>query len=115
MPSSKEDGIAAAAADQLASTSLGESGERKVVESSETNEDAEENEAPKRCSACGEKSDTLKKCRNCKCVWYCDKDCQNKHWKEHKRDCKRIKKELDKRGGKLDIGNEEDIVSEWNP
>ena len=110
MASSKEDGIAAAAADQLASTSLDESGEKKVVESSETDEDAEENEAPaKLCSACETKSDALMKCRACKCVWYCDKKCQNKHWKEHKRDCKRIKKELDKRGGKLDVGTEMDV------
>ena len=45
----------------------------------------------------------------CKCVWYCDKECQNKHWKEHKKECKRIKKLLDERGGKLDHGNELDV------
>ena len=61
------------------------------------------------CSACDKESDALKKCRNCKCVLYCDKDCQNKHWKEHKKECKRIKKELDERGGKLDVGTELDI------
>ena len=49
------------------------------------------------------------KCRACKCVWYCDKDCQNKHWKEHKKECKPIKKVLDKRGGKLDLGTEKDL------
>ena len=59
--------------------------------------------------ACGKKSDALVKCRACKCVWYCDKECQNKHWKEHKKECKRIKKALDKRGGKLDVGSELDI------
>ena len=58
------------------------------------------------CSACGKKSDTLKKCNGCLCVWYCDKKCQNKHRKEHKKECKVIKKELDKRGGKLDLGTE---------
>ena len=61
------------------------------------------------CSACGKKSDTLKKCNGCLCVWYCDKKCQNKHRKEHKKECKVIKKELDKRGGKLNVGNEMDI------
>jgi hypothetical protein len=61
------------------------------------------------CSACGEKSDALKKCRNCKCVWYCDKECQNKHWKEHKKECRPIKKVLEERGGKLNIGTEVDI------
>ena len=61
------------------------------------------------CSACGKKSNTLKKCNGCKCVWYCDKECQNKHRKEHKRECRPIMKELDKRGGKLDIGTELDV------
>jgi len=58
------------------------------------------------CSACGKKSDTLKKCNGCLCVWYCDKKCQNKHRKEHKKECKVIKEILDKRGGKLDVGTE---------
>ena len=58
------------------------------------------------CSACGKSSDTLKKCAACKCVWYCDKKCQNKHHKEHKEECRPIKKVLDKRGGKLDVGTE---------
>jgi len=61
------------------------------------------------CSACENKSDTLKMCRACKCVWYCDKKCQNKHWKEHKKECTRIKKELNERGGKLSLGEELDI------
>ena len=100
MASSEED----AAAEQLGSMSLGESAER--AKDNETEHD----EAPaKFCSACETKSDTLMKCRACKCVWYCDKDCQNKHWKEHKKECKLIKKELDKRGGKLDVGTELDI------
>jgi hypothetical protein len=61
------------------------------------------------CSACGEKSDAAKKCRNCLCVWYCDKKCQNKHWKAHKKECKAIKMILDGRGGKLNVGTEEDL------
>ena len=63
----------------------------------------------KMCSSCGKKSNTLKKCMACKCVWYCDKECQNKHWKEHKKECRPIKKLLDERGGKLDIGEELDV------
>ena len=109
MTSSDEDGAAAAAAaaDQLGSMSLGE---KSVERKGESNEDAEENnEAPaKLCSACATKSDTLMKCTACKCVWYCNKECQNKHWKEHKKQCKLIKKELGKRGGKLDVGTELD-------
>ena len=104
MASSKEDDAAAAAGQQLGALSLG-------AERNETNEDADTNGTPskKLCSKCGKESDTLKKCTACKCVWYCDKDCQNRHWKEHKKECKRIKKELAKRGGKLDLGNELDL------
>ena len=76
-----------------------------------TEPDAKNGTTPtkKFCSACGKKSDTLMKCRACKCVWYCDKKCQNKHWREHKKECKPIKVELDKRGGKLDLGSEKDL------
>jgi len=63
----------------------------------------------KMCSACEKESDAAKCCNGWRCVWYCDKKCQNKHWKEHKKECRRIKKELDKRGGKLDLGTEEDV------
>ena len=109
MASSNEEGTVAAAAEQLGSLSLGVSAERKENDS-KNNEDAEEHGTPtKLCSACGKKSDALMKCRACKCVWYCGKECQNKHWKEHKKECKLIKKELDKRGGKLDLGTEKVI------
>jgi len=111
MASSKQDEEAAAAAEQLGSISLGKSVERN------TEPESVQNEAPaKMCSACGKKSDALKKCTACKCVWYCDKKCQNKHRKEHRKDCKRIKNALGardfllgKREGKLDIGTEKDL------
>ena len=105
MASSKEE--MAAAAEQLGSMSLGESVERK---GNNTEPNAENGTtSTKMCSACEKKSNTLMKCRACKCVWYCDKDCQNKHWREHKKECKPIKKVLDKRGGKLNLGIEEDL------
>ena len=106
MSSPKEDGTAVAT-EQLGSLSLGESVERKDDDTAATTKNG--TTPTKLCSACETKSDTLMKCRACKCVWYCDKKCQNKHWKEHKRECKRIKKELDKRGGKLDLGTELDV------
>ena len=97
MTSTKEDGTALA-------------GELGSMSEPENNEDADTNGTPtKLCSECGKNSDTLMKCTACKCVWYCDKDCQNRHWKEHKKECKPIKKELAKRGGKLDLGTEEDL------
>ena len=108
MPSSKEDGTVMATK-QLGSMSLGESVERKDNEI-ESNEDSEENGTPtKLCSACGEESDTLKKCTACKCVWYCDKDCQKRHRSEHRRECKLIKEILDCRFRVLDLGTERDL------
>jgi hypothetical protein len=107
MASTIKDGTAAAA-QQLGSISLGKSVERKENDTEPTAKNGT-NPAKKLCSACGKKSNTLKKCNGCKCVWYCDKDCQNKHRKEHKKECKLIKKELDKRRGKLDLGTELDV------
>ena len=109
MTSKKEERAAASAvaAEQLGSMSLGESAERKENET----EPATKNGTPskKMCSACGKKSNALKKCNGCLCVWYCDKECQNKHRREHKKECKRIKVELDKRGGRLNLGTEADL------
>jgi hypothetical protein len=88
--------------------SLGESVEGKAEP--QNNVDAEKSGTPtKLCSACGKKSDSVKKCTACKCVWYCDKGCQNRHRREHRKECKRIKKELEKRGGKLDLGTEKEV------
>ena len=103
---SADAGAAAAAAEQLGSVSLGESMERK---DNDVEPNAKNGTPTKLCSACGKGSNTAKMCTACKCVWYCDKECQNKHRKEHRNDCKRIKKELDKRGGELDIGSELDL------
>ena len=107
MPSSREEGTASAA-EQLGSMSLGESVERKDDNKTNPTEKNGTN-TKKLCSACGKKSDALKKCNGCKCVWYCDKKCQNKHRKEHKHECRPIKKVLDERGGKFSLGTEEDV------
>ena len=40
------------------------------------------------CHNCGTKSDKLKKCTRCGKTWYCGKECQIKHWKEHKTVCR---------------------------
>ena len=105
MASSKEDSTTAAAK-QLGSMSLDRSAERN---DENTRPIAKSGTPTKMCSVCEKKSDTLKKCRNCKCVWYCDKKCQRKHWKEHTHECKRIQKELDNRGGKSDVGTEKEV------
>ena len=107
MATADEDSTAAAATAQLlGSMSLEESAETK----DNGTEAIQKNEDPaKFCSACGKESDALKKCTACKCVWYCDKKCQHKHRKGHKNECRLIKEELEKRGGKLDVGTEKDI------
>ena len=41
----------------------------------------------KNCSNCKMPSKDLKKCANCGQVRYCSRECQKKHWKEHKPSC----------------------------
>ena len=43
------------------------------------------------------------------CVWYYDTHWGKRRGRVHKQGCKRIYKELGKRGGKLDLGTELDI------
>ena len=53
-------------------------------------------DADKCCAACGKAGpDGLKRCTACKSVWYCGVNCQIDHRKTHKKECKRIKKELE--------------------
>jgi hypothetical protein len=41
------------------------------------------------CAECGEKGDaSLKTCKSCMSVKYCNADCQKRHWPTHKKDCK---------------------------
>ena len=41
-----------------------------------------------KCQCCGVSSPDLKKCTRCKSVYYCDKVCQKRDWKErHKNTC----------------------------
>ena len=45
---------------------------------------------PPCCSACGETSADLKRCKGCSSVWYCNVACQRAHRKSHKKECKEI-------------------------
>jgi TPR repeat protein len=46
------------------------------------------------CGGCGRmKKDgegVLSLCKGCRCIYYCNRECQKAHWKEHKAMCKRI-------------------------
>ena len=44
--------------------------------------------AATKCNFCFKQSSKLKKCSNCHSVQYCSQECQVKHWKEHKTDCR---------------------------
>uniref|UniRef100_A0A8C5PJF8 Zinc finger MYND domain-containing protein 10 n=1 Tax=Leptobrachium leishanense TaxID=445787 RepID=A0A8C5PJF8_9ANUR len=52
-----------------------------------------------KCGSCG--SEAAKRCSRCQNEWYCNRECQVKHWQKHKKACdlvseslKRIKEEL---------------------
>jgi len=74
-------GASEAVADQLAAVHL----------SASSSSDAP---GDKRCASCGKAGDGLKRCTACQSVWYCGVQCQIDHRKAHKKECKRIKREL---------------------
>ena len=41
-----------------------------------------------KCFYCGKQGHNLPKCRQCSQAYYCDADCQRKHWKRHKPVCR---------------------------
>ncbi len=43
------------------------------------------------CSSCHKQSTSLKACKGCQRAQYCNKDCQTKHWREHKKTCLQYK------------------------
>eukprot|EP01083_Nonionella_stella_P064191 167079_1 len=47
---------------------------------------------PSSCATCNKIGATAL-CSACKCTYYCNKDCQRKHWKQHKKICKMIKEQ----------------------
>ena len=42
------------------------------------------------CSNCRTRFETLVQCSGCKVIKYCDRICQNKHWRQHKTKCKEL-------------------------
>jgi hypothetical protein len=52
--------------------------------------------SPVCCSSCNEpqhSGQTFRKCSGCLSVQYCNTTCQRKHWKEHRTECERLRKE----------------------
>jgi len=51
---------------------------------------------PKRCSTCNAPKTSTHKLRNCKCkgAQYCNAECQKSHWKSHKKEHRRLCKEM---------------------
>ena len=41
-----------------------------------------------KCFQCGKHGHNLPKCRQCSQAYYCNADCQRKHWKKHKPVCR---------------------------
>ena len=41
-----------------------------------------------RCFHCGKHGHKLPKCRQCSQAYYCDSDCQRKHWQKHRPVCR---------------------------
>jgi hypothetical protein len=46
------------------------------------------NEDANCCAECGKGGTSLKTCKSCMSVKYCDAACQRNHWPTHKKDCK---------------------------
>merc|ERR1712062_429584 len=44
-----------------------------------------------KCGSCGCDSKKLMQCSGCHNVFYCDANCQRKHWAAHRQDCRREK------------------------
>ena len=61
--------------------------------------------SPISCSSCNTpqpSGHTFQKCKGCRTVQYCNKDCQRAHWSPggHKQECKRLRKKKEaKKGG----------------
>ena len=68
-------------------------------------EEGELKEAARVCENCGKEAAKMQQCSRCKLVRYCSGECQLKHWKEHKKSCK--KAATGQKGGEGILGSGE--------
>lgn len=71
----------------------------------------------KTCGHCKNKSGgstKLRKCSGCKQVAYCNRDCQNAAWKDHKMVCGKSKKEIEKKDRKKVKALAKELPVSWN-
>jgi hypothetical protein len=54
------------------------------------------------CAGCGAFDPDLKQCGKCKLAWFCTRECQVKHWPQHKRCCSKLAKGRDMYGDPAD-------------
>lgn len=40
------------------------------------------------CAGCGEKGEKLRRCKECRSVWYCSARCQKENWQQHWKACR---------------------------
>ena len=64
-----------------------------------TLEEKVEKQSELMCGACGKTDNGLKLCTGCKCVRYCNRDCQVAHRQDHKDACKFIVEMREENGG----------------
>ena len=64
----------------------------------------------RRCQFCSKVNPTLE-CSLCHSVHYCDKECQRKHWDEHKKICSMLMKAHGNQGGS-DVASSPDALAE---
>ena len=60
----------------------------KLIHDEEGKHQVDESHVTAKCSYCSKTSKQLKNCTRCHAVQYCGKECQMKHWTDHKRWCR---------------------------
>lgn len=63
-------------------------------------------ECPYQCETSGK--ETMKRCTQCRCVAYCDSECQKSDWKQHKKVCFPSVRGFEEPFGPLDQENDGD-------